>query len=459
MNRVSSIIIVSTLLACLLCSPIHAQPVVKDWTLAVFLNADNNLDPFGVEDQEEMARIGSSDFLNIVTLIDRERGPAQINFIEKDNIVKLKDLGEVDMGDYHELVKFMRFVKENYPAKKYALTIWNHGSGWKNKNVNSIFRGISYDDSSNNHITNDQLGLATAQIKKILGQKIDVFNMDACLMQMVEVAHAVHKDVGYMIASEELEPGKGAPYDDILRGVKAGMTPRSFSINWVNAFAKSYDGGSQGYDESTQSAIDMAKFGALYDSINGLAKTLMSGKYSREVKSALVNTQKFDFPENISLVHFVQLLKAQFKNDEAIKTACEKLLASAKSAIIINKTTGSSVPNAKGIAIYLPSNFVMEPKYLTLSFAKASLWDDMIATLYKRDMAATIVDDVAAGSLDSFRHLVANAESDKDNAALYRFMVREINYELFSEKRIPNEIEAEFISLFEEFKRILGSIR
>jgi len=454
MKRVSSIVIAVALLFCCF-STSASSATVKDWTVAVFLNADNNLDPFGVEDQEEMARVGSNEFLNIVSLIDRERGPAQINYIEKGNIKKVKDLGEIDMGDYRQLVNFMKFVKENYPAKKYCLVIWNHGSGWKNKNINSVYRGISYDDSSNNHITNEQLGIAMAEITKILGQKVDVFDMDACLMQMVEVAHVVKDHVLYQIASEELEPGKGAPYDDILKGVKKGMTPRQFCINWVNAFAKSYDGGSQGHDESTQSAIDMSRFDALVDALNGMAKTLMSGKYARNVKAALNQVQKFDFPENIDLIHFTELLKAQLPGDEAVKTACDKVLAAAKAAVIIYKNTGFSTKNAKGIAIYLPGYFQVEPKYLTLSFAKQTLWDEMIAVLYKRDMADRIVDGIAAGDLDPMRNLVEAARDDKGNAALYRFLIRELNYELFTEKALPENLTVEFTKLFNELKKTI----
>ena len=428
--------------------PASAQ--VKDWTVAVFLNADNNLDPFGVEDQEEMSRVGSNANLNIVTLIDRERGPAQINYIEKNNIVKIKDMGELDMGNYNEFVKFARFIKENYPAKHYSFSIWNHGSGWKNKNVNAIFRGISYDDSSNNHITNAQLTNATAEIAKVLGQKIDILNMDACLMQMVEVGHAVKDNVRFMVASEELEPGKGAPYDDILAGIRKGMTPEAFANNWVNAFAKSYTGGSQGHDESTQSAVDMSKFSAMVDATDGLAKALMSGKYSADVKAVLATTQKFDFPENIDMLHFAELLKARMSANESVKTACDKLLVAGKAAVINSKNTGYSTKNAKGIAIYLPATFRVEAKYLTLSFAKESLWDDMIQTLLKRDLAETIVNDIKAGSLDEMRNLVASAAGNPESADLYRFIIRELNYEMYTENALPASLAEEFKTLFNQ---------
>ncbi len=448
MKRVSSIIVVVTLLLCAAYTPANAA-AAKDWTVAVFLNADNNLDPFGVEDQQEMAKVGSSDFLNIVSLIDREHGPAQINYIEKNNIKKIKDMGEMDMGDYRQFVEFAKFVKENYPAKHYCFTIWNHGSGWKNKGTSAIYRGISYDDSSNNHITNAQLGIAVAEVSKILGQKIDILNFDACLMQMVEVAHAVKDNVVYMVASEELEPGKGAPYDDILRGVKAGMTPQAYALNWVNAFAKSYNGGSQGFDESTQSALDMSKFGPVVDSVNGLAKALMTGKNTMIVKAALAKVQKFGDPGNIDLVHFAELLQAQTGVDTAVKTACDKVIAAVKAAIIINKVTGSTTKNSKGLAIYLPANLVLESKYNGLCFAKATMWDEMIVALAKKEAAERVVAGVAAGNLDEMRSLVAEAAQNPEAS---RLALQELNFAVYSENLLPESIKGEFENLFEALK-------
>ena len=95
MRKVSSIIAATALMLSIsAASSFAAAPAkkpakkaaVKEWTFAVFLNADNNLDEFGVEDQEEMSRVGSNENLNIVTLIDRENGPARINYIEKGKI-------------------------------------------------------------------------------------------------------------------------------------------------------------------------------------------------------------------------------------------------------------------------------------------------------------------------------------------------------------------------------------
>ncbi|GAB4282383.1 MAG: hypothetical protein Kow0029_27930 [Candidatus Rifleibacteriota bacterium] len=449
MKRVSSIFIIAALVFCSFSSGLSAAQV-KEWTLAVFLNADNNLDPFGVEDQKEMSRIGSSDYLNIVSLIDRERGPACINYIEKNNIKKIKDMGELDMGDYRQLVSFMKFIKANYPARHYAITIWNHGSGWKNKNENAVVRGISYDDSSNNHITNAQLTTALKEINNILGQKVDVLNFDACLMQMVEVGYACKDYCRFIVGSEEVEPGKGAPYDDILKGIRKGMDARSFAQNWVKAFCGSYNGGSQGYDESTQSAVDCSKFDPMVDALNGFAKATMSGKYAREFGTVLKQVQKFEYPENIDLVHFAELLKNQLKNDESMKTACEKILAAAKNLIVEKGQTGYSTKNAKGIAIYLPYDFVVEQKYRGLSFARDTMWDEMIAELMYRNMTDKIVDDVKAGNLDAMKKMVAFAKRNPEEKGLIRYISRELKFEFLQESKVAPEITDEFMKLLDE---------
>jgi cytidylate kinase len=447
MKRVFSIIILAAIILSAFPSDLSAAPQLKEWTLAVFLNADNNLDSFGVEDQEEMARVGSSDFLNIVTLIDRERGPAQINYIEKNNIEKIKDLGEVDMGDYRQLVNFMKFVKTNYPAKHYAITIWNHGSGWKFKKENPIYRGISYDDSSNNHITNSQLGIAMKEIKKLLGKKVDIVNFDACLMQMVEVAYACKDHASYMVASEELEPGKGAPYDDILKVVKPGITPENFAKNWVSAFSKSYNGGSQGYDESTQSALNLSKLGNLTDALSGLAKTTMSGKYARAFNNLLRKVHRFDYPENIDLIHFAELLKAQTKNDIAMQTAVDKVLKASKEVVIASEVTGFSTKDARGIAIYLPFDFIVESKYKKLGFAQDTLWDEMITELMKRNMVDKVIDDINNGSLEALKKLVAFSQRNVSEASLFRFIARELKYAFIHEHKLDPSIESDFYKL------------
>ncbi|MBI3038515.1 hypothetical protein HYY75_05610, partial [bacterium] len=406
MKRVVSISSLVVLIA-LLSSPLFAA-AQKEWTFAVFLNADNNLDPFGVEDQEEMSKIGSNDWLNIVTLIDRERGPACYNLIENGKVTKLEDLGEIDMGDHNRLVSFMKWVVTNYPAKKYSLTLWNHGSGWKQAG-RKIVRGISYDDSSNNHITTNQLARALKEIKGLIGHNLDILNFDACLMQMAEVIYACKGSCDYVVGSEETEPGKGTPYDDVLKTLAQNSTPEAFSKTWVRAFAASYGKakGSQGHEASTQSSFKVAAIGTLMDALDGFAKATMAGKFQKEFAAALGTVQKFAYPENVDLVHLATLIKASVK-DPSMQTACTKLLSACKAAIVANATTEITMKKAKGLAIYFPSDsYSFEDSYKSLDFCKASQWDDMLSDFYKKKLGDRILKALENSDVSPLRDFVA----------------------------------------------------
>ena len=432
-----------------------SSAATKEWTLAVFLNADNNLDRFGAADEVEMSKVGSNANLNIVTLIDREMGPAQINYIEKDKITKIKDMGELDMGDYKVFVNFVKFVKKNYPAKHYAFVFWNHGSGWKNKKeAASVCKGISYDDSTHNHISTNQLTTALSQAKEIIGKNIDVLCFDACLMQMIEVAYAVRDSVDYMVASEETEPGKGAPYTEILQGFKKNMTAKEFSVNWVNAYGDSYNGGSQGTALSTLSALDMSKLGKIVDAINGFAKSAMTKDYSRTFRQANVFVQKYAYPDNVDIVHFMQLVKEKVKGDIALVTAIDKVISSVKEAIVCNRWNTEKAKNSNGLAIWFPTSYLIPWVYKDLAFAKDSMWDEMLKRLGEYAFIERSLEEVRHGSMATLIKLVSDAKRDPKNP-LYRMFLSKLNYLADVEKAIPADSLEQFEELRAKLKEVL----
>ena len=46
----------------------------KEWTILVFINGDNNLEGAGIDDINEMEKVGSTDDVNIIVEIDRTSG-------------------------------------------------------------------------------------------------------------------------------------------------------------------------------------------------------------------------------------------------------------------------------------------------------------------------------------------------------------------------------------------------
>ena len=427
---------------------------IKDWTIAVFLNADNNLDRYGMQDQKEMAKVGSNDYMNIVTLIDREKGPAQINYIEKDNIKKIKDLGELDMGDYKEFIKFVKFIKANYPAKHYSFTFWNHGSGWRNKSEKNIFKGISYDDSSNSYITTNQLNIALKEANKILGKKIDVLNFDACLMQMIEVAYACKDYADYMVGSEEIEPGFGSPYDAILAEVSHNITPRDLAVNWAKAYITSYSNGTQGKSSTTQSVLNLSKIDNLTDSISGVAKAVMSGKYGLALRQVSIRAQKYHYNDHKDLYDLLEKFKRASREDKSLLEALNKAQKAIKDTVIYNGYTGNSLENSNGIAIFFPANYILSDIYKDLDFSKKSMWDDMILDLAKKVQIEQLISTIKNGNLSALKFVVNRAKQNPSDP-FNRTILTELNYLNSTENAVPAEIKEEFNSLLTELMAVL----
>ena len=122
-----------------------------------------------------MEKVGSTKDVNVVVQwASLDNGNTQRLFVTQDSSPEVKslvveDLPAVDMGDYRNLVEFVRWGAKNYPAKKYFVDVWNHGSGWHNLMAGGRSGGItisdiSYDDKTGNVITTEQLGQANPPV-------------------------------------------------------------------------------------------------------------------------------------------------------------------------------------------------------------------------------------------------------------------------------------------------------
>src|SRR5712664_4180367 len=108
---------------------VYAGPVAK-WTVMVFMNGDNDLEPDAIRDFEEMAKVASDPAVNIVVQFDRIPGYSNcygnwtqtLRFCVKQNLAPTKenaveDIGEANMGDGTVLRDFVRWAKAKYPAE------------------------------------------------------------------------------------------------------------------------------------------------------------------------------------------------------------------------------------------------------------------------------------------------------------------------------------------------------
>jgi len=357
---------------------------VKEWTIMVFVNGKNNLEPYALYDMNEMEMIGSSDQVNVVTEVGRIRGysssdgdwqTARRYLVKKDNDKNkitspiVQELGKVDMGDYKHLVDFANWAKTNYPAKKYMLVVWNHGAGWiKNARAIGVDKGISYDDETGNHITTPQLGMAM----KAIG-KVDVYGSDACLMQMPEVNYEIKDYADYIVGSEETEPGDGYTYNLLLGPLVAKPTMNGAQLGKlaVDAYADNY-----GTQDHTQSLVlGGAGQNGLILPINNFVAAAMAANEKPLIKTAMNGTQSYAYAENKDLWHFLSLYAASSK-DANVKSTAKALQTYLTGTLILHNRVNSTYSNSKGLAIYMPN--YTNSAYAELAWAKASQWDEFI---------------------------------------------------------------------------------
>ena len=357
----------------------------KKWTFLVFVNGDNDLDEYAWGDLVEAKRSGSTEDVNIIFQIDRSDGrPCRRFYIEKENAVLIENMGEVDMGDYQVLTQFFQWGMQNYPAEKYALIIWNHGTGWvKTREVSML--GISYDDQSGNYITTAQLELAMTEISQSLGRKLDLLVFDACLMQMLEIAWPLRQTVDVMVGSEEVVPYDGFDYHGgfipVLQNPDGSAEQIADSL--TRQFDQSYADGSQGREPTTISWLKLEKVTDLVTSLNDYAEVAINQE-NQLINNLLKEVQHFDLRSNRDLRHLMTLVWQRSTN-EAIKAAAQTVLTAIDRVIGLSLyNTGKSswqpdLTNANGLAIYFPSTAsAFSDEYLKLRFAQDNLWDEYI---------------------------------------------------------------------------------
>ena len=354
--------------------------VDKEWTIMVYVNGKNNLMPYALKDMNEMEKIGSSDKVNVVAETGLIAGYGTMPWtgtarflIKKDSDINkvsspiLQNLGKSDMGDYKNVVAFVKWAQAAYPAKHYMLVVWNHGAGWIKSRV-EVTKGISYDDETGNHINTPQMGL----MMKAIG-KIDVYGSDACLMQMPEVNYEIKDYVDYIVGSEETEPGDGYTYDLLLGPLVKNpmMSAADLGKLAVNAYADHY-----GTQDHTQSLVLASGMNGLLNPLNNFVAAAMATNEQALIKTAMGGAQSYAYAENKDLWHFLSLYSASTK-DANVKATAKALQDYLTGDLVLLNRVNSNYANSHGLAIYMPG--YTNSAYAELAWAKAAQWDEFIA--------------------------------------------------------------------------------
>lgn len=384
----------------------RARGKVKDWTLLVFLNGNNDLDSYGAMNINQMERVGSTEDLNVVVQwASYSRHKTERLYVTQDqdsenvSSVVLEDLGRsVDMGDWKSLVEFVRWGVKKFPARHYMIDIWDHGSGWHSIKSKSNRRtlsqispmDISWDDFTGNSITTAQLGKAMKEAAELIGHPVDLYASDACLMAMIEVAQEMVGSVSVFAGSEEVEDGPGWPYDDILRRwvQKPHASASEVATFLTEEFVKSYDGGQYGHGDATYSAFDLEKMGALNTSLRRLGQQVidLDSKGKAQVVRAAESSQKFTYADYVDLSDFLATVKTR----SVFGTRSEDLIHPVQEAldqVIVAHAATSRFDHAYGASIWIPTSESTYQQYKglyeKLKFHAETGWSKVLGSLFR----------------------------------------------------------------------------
>lgn len=369
---------------------------VAEWNFLVYLDADNNLEPFAISDFNEMEVVGSDANVNILVLIDRIPGydtsngdwtGTRLYYVTKDAAnsstfvsTLVQDYGELDMSDPQTLIDFIVDCQTLYPANKTALTLWNHGDGMYPRNS----KGICWDDTTGTTawacLTGDEITAALATARATTGQQIDVLNMDACLMQFLEVAYEWRNEIPYLVGSQEVVPGDGNYYTGPLAALASNplQTPWDFAKTLVDEFAAYYSNASTTYAAmSLDTDLDniMAAFAPF-------ATAMYNTTDLRAVDTARRNTTSFTYNEYLDLYMLAGNLASRSSDSNVVSKAIA-LQTAINNANIYYKNTGTYTGKAFGLSIFLPNDrewpiYAGATQYVTFPLAVDTDWDEFI---------------------------------------------------------------------------------
>lgn len=380
-----------------------AAPVtpLDDWTIMVYMAADNNLEAEAIADLNEMEMVNLPDGVNVVTQLDRiggfdssngnwtntRRGQVHYDFDPStpltmattlttvSSFAGFSSLGELNMADPANLTSFIDWAKTNHPAQNYALIIWDHGGG---------LSGAAQDDTS----SRDILSLAemrTAVANSRVNQ-FDLIGFDACLMGMVEAAWEFRDETDIFVASEDLVPGAGFAYDRLLEPLRHNPTMNAMDLGQtiVSTYAAEY----QGLNGITLSSLRTSGLSNLNTSLNAFIDQALSPSTSTDdwnaMRRAISNTMAY--PEKNGR-DYRDL--DDFMTETALRVSSFDLrlqALSVKGALgqtILSEESSNAA--ARGLSIFLPpSDGVLRSMAYTpsnYSFLESSRWETFLDVL------------------------------------------------------------------------------
>ncbi len=256
MKRTLCLLLCAAALLCALSAAAAEGGSEKALTLMIYMCGTNLESQYGsatADIQEILASGVDTRAVNVVLMtggaqswqlgLDPER--ITVSDVVRGQLRTVLQEDAMNMGEPDTLAELLRCGLERYPARDYALILWDHGAG--------PLGGVCMDEL--NDMDRLSLGEIAEALERVsLPKKLSWIGFDACLMSSAEVARAVAPFAEYMIASQATEPAAGWGYG-FLQGVEADTDGAATGRRIVDAY---FDGENREVAGLTLACLDLS---------------------------------------------------------------------------------------------------------------------------------------------------------------------------------------------------------
>jgi len=353
---------------------------VKKRALLLYMAGDNKLSDAGLRDGAELCDEGACEDVYVGVEIDtygEHTGSIRYE-ITKPEIdgngdwtayrQVIERLSERDSGKPATLYDFLDWGLKRFPAEELIVVVGGHGDGFRRPG-----RSLAIDEFGSALDMTEVEYVFERKPFDFRKRKIGILGFDACLMGMLEIAHHFSPFANYLVGSQQVEPGDGWPYQDVLKVMKKNSSLEDVGKGIVNKYIDHYVK-KQVMADTTQCVVELAKTDAAMKALSVLGEQIskiltksgaqtLNGQNAPppvlQIDQVRAKMQSFADGEYVDLVHMAELLaKAEMSKD--VTAACTSLKKAAKAAIrfnrVPNKRTSRKLRNANGLSIWFPGS-------------------------------------------------------------------------------------------------------
>lgn len=373
-------------------SPVNEAAMDREaeWTVVGYLAADNDLAPFIFDNLLAMKSVGSSDAMNVCALFD---GPlitdalfARLNAgtpLADDICLRWPELPTNDQ----KTLGFALQLAGTFPAKRRVVILSGHGNGWRGALLDSnygrrlVAQGRVQFPGTNDACnarwqaahtavqacTDAHFANGWAQARTPQSSRYDILALDACYMGNLETLAAFAGQAETLVVSEDLQPGEGYPYAELLTHLREHptQTPEELGAYLVNQ-TKAFYGDPARRRAVTQVALRSDAVPPLIEALLSLATLLdVDDRQAFEaVRDAIEHAWPFPATGSIDLKGFVMKLLSHPSED--VRAAGRLFLERWSRAVVAAAADGGE-DYASGVAIYASPTAPFDQSYIELA--------------------------------------------------------------------------------------------